>query len=52
MVIWIGNASPGPEREGNWLPAPAAPFALFMRAYLPRPELLLGYYRMPALEVV
>lgn len=52
LDIWIGNASPGPEREGNWLPAPAAPFALFMRAYLPKPELLQGYYRMPALQVV
>ena len=52
LDIWIGHDSPGAEREGNWLPAPAAPFALFMRAYLPRPELLLGYYRMPALAVV
>jgi hypothetical protein len=52
LDIWIGNASPGPEREGNWLPAPTAPFALFMRAYLPKPELLQGYYRMPPLEVV
>lgn len=52
LDIWIGHASPGPEREGNWLPAPAAPFALFMRAYLPKAELLQGYYRMPALEVV
>lgn len=52
LDIWIGHESPGPDREGNWLPAPAAPFALFMRAYLPKPELLQGYYRMPALEVV
>lgn len=52
LDIWIGHDSPGEDREGNWLPAPAAPFALFMRAYLPRPELLQGYYRMPALEVV
>lgn len=51
LDIWIGHASPGAERESNWLPAPAAPFALFMRAYLPKPELLQGYYRMPALEV-
>lgn len=51
LDIWIGNRSPGPERESNWLPAPAAPFALFMRAYLPKPELLQGYYRMPPLQV-
>ena len=51
LDIWIGHDSPGPAREGNWLPAPAAPFALFMRAYLPKPELLQGYYRMPPLQV-
>ena len=51
LDIWIGHESPGAEREGNWLPAPAAPFALFMRAYLPKPELLQGYYRMPPLQI-
>jgi hypothetical protein len=51
LDIWIGHDSPRRERESNWLPAPAAPFALFMRAYLPRPELLQGYYRMPALQI-
>jgi hypothetical protein len=47
LDIWIGHESPGAERESNWLPAPAGPFALFMRAYLPRPELLDGRYRLP-----
>lgn len=51
LDIWIGHENPGADREGNWLPAPAAPFALFMRAYLPKPELLQGYYRMPPLAV-
>ncbi|MDP1737676.1 MAG: DUF1254 domain-containing protein [Caulobacter sp.] len=48
LDLWIGHESPGLERESNWLPAPAGPFALFMRAYLPRPELLDGRYRLPA----
>jgi hypothetical protein len=51
LDIWIGHESPGAAREGNWLPAPAGPFALFMRAYLPKPELLQGYYRMPPLQI-
>lgn len=51
LDIWIGHDSPGEGREGNWLPAPAGPFALFMRAYLPRPELLRGYYRMPPVRL-
>ena len=50
LDIWIGAASPGPERESNWLPAPEGPFALFMRAYLPRPELLDGRWRLPPVE--
>ncbi|MFZ5720902.1 MAG: DUF1254 domain-containing protein [Pseudomonadota bacterium] len=50
--IWIGHESPGAEREGNWLPAPAGPFALFMRAYLPKPELLDGRYRLPPVEAI
>lgn len=47
LDIWIGHASPGAERESNWLPAPEGPFALFMRAYLPKVELLEGGYRLP-----
>jgi len=50
LDIWIGAASPGAERESNWLPAPETPFALFMRAYLPRPELLDGRWRLPPVE--
>lgn len=48
LDLWIGHADPGPDRESNWLPAPAGPFALFMRGYLPRAELLDGRYRLPA----
>lgn len=52
LDIWIGSASPGEDRESNWLPAPEGPFALFMRTYLPKPELLDGVYRLPPVEVV
>ena len=47
LDIWIGHDNPGAEREANWLPAPAGPFALFLRAYLPKRELLDGEYRLP-----
>jgi hypothetical protein len=50
LDIWISHEDPGPERAGNWLPAPAGPFALFMRAYVPKAELLNGRYRLPAVE--
>jgi hypothetical protein len=46
--IWIGRTDPGGARTANWLPAPRqGAFALTMRAYLPRPELLSGAYRLP-----
>ncbi len=52
LDIWIGHENPGPERESNWLPAPAGPFTLNLRAYLPRSPLLVGQYRLPPLQVV
>ena len=47
LDIWMGHEDPGPDRRPNWLPAPAGPFALFMRAYLPKPALLDGEFRLP-----
>jgi hypothetical protein len=48
LDIWIARADPGGERAGNWLPAPAqGPFTVSFRAYLPRPELMDGRYRLP-----
>lgn len=48
LDIWIGRADPGGDRTANWLPAPkTGPFSLFLRAYLPKPELLDGRFRLP-----
>ena len=53
LDIWIGRSDPGGARTANWLPAPVkGPFALTLRAYLPRPELLSGAYRLPAIVQV
>lgn len=53
LDLWIGRADPGGERTANWLPAPkAGPFALFLRAYLPRAEFLDGRFRLPAVVKV
>jgi len=49
LDLWIGRADPGGDRTANWLPAPkAGPFALYLRAYLPKPELLDGRFHLPA----
>lgn len=39
-----------PQGAANWLPAPSGNFALMMRAYLPRPEMLDGRFRYPGIE--
>jgi hypothetical protein len=53
LDIWIGRSDPGGARTANWLPAPEkGPFALTLRAYLPRPELLSGAYRLPVIVQV
>jgi len=47
LDIWIGHDDPGPERQANWLPAPAGSFTVTLRAYLPGRSLLSGDYRLP-----
>ena len=50
LRLRIGNTRPDDDQLGNWLPSPAGPFALFMRAYLPRRALLSGRYRLPPVQ--
>jgi hypothetical protein len=47
VTFCVQNQSPGPEREANWLPAPAGPFALVLRLYWPRPDALNGQWQAP-----
>jgi hypothetical protein len=51
LDIWISRGDPGGERTANWLPAPPTTekFAIMLRAYLPRAELLDGRYLLPPL---
>ncbi len=35
LTIYVQKESPGPDREANWLPAPAGLFYLALRAYAP-----------------
>jgi hypothetical protein len=50
LDIVIQRANPGPEREANWLPAPAGPLGVTMRLYAPRPEALNGTWAPPPLD--
>ena len=43
VTLYISATSPGKELESNWLPAPAGPFYLVMRLYLPKAEAFDGW---------
>ena len=52
LDIYIQHASPGPNKESNWLPAPSGPFYLVVRAYWPQESLLNGSWVPPAVQMV
>jgi hypothetical protein len=47
LDLYFQNASPGPDKEANWLPAPKGPFDLTMRLYAPRSDALTGKWGPP-----
>lgn len=53
--LYIQNKSPGPDKEANWLPAPADKFILMLRLYWPNPDdpsILDGSWTIPAVKKV
>jgi hypothetical protein len=52
LDLHFQHASPGAERESNWLPAPADAFNLTMRLYYPRRQVLDGTWAPPAVKRV
>lgn len=57
LTLYIQKASPGRDRESNWLPAPDGPIYLVMRLYWPRtqpPSILpagQGTWKPPGIEI-
>jgi hypothetical protein len=48
--IYVQHESPGPDKESNWLPAPAGEFILMLRMYWPDeadPSILNGTWTIP-----
>jgi hypothetical protein len=49
--LYLQHESPGPDKESNWLPAPAGKFLLMLRMYWPdesEPSVLDGTWTIPA----
>ncbi len=47
LDLYFQNASPGADKEANWLPAPSGPFTLTMRLYAPKTDALTGAWNPP-----
>ena len=52
LDIFVQAASPGKDKEANWLPAPPDIFQPTMRIYSPRPEVLDGTWSPPPFQKV
>lgn len=47
LDLYFQNASPGKDKEQNWLPSPTGPYTLTMRLYAPKQAALTGKWNPP-----
>jgi hypothetical protein len=50
LDLYFQHASPGAEKESNWLPAPSDDFNLTMRVYSPKGQVTDGRWAPPAVQ--
>jgi hypothetical protein len=50
LTLYIGSASPGKDKETNWLPAPKEPISLYLRAYWGKQGILDGSWKPPVIK--
>ncbi|RIX79057.1 DUF1254 domain-containing protein [Acidovorax cavernicola] len=50
LDLYIQHASPGEDKTSNWLPAPAGPFSMNLRLYVPQAPALDGRWAPPVLQ--
>jgi hypothetical protein len=50
LTMYVQNASPGQDKETNWLPSPKENFSLYIRAYWPKAEIAEGKWTPPRIE--
>src|SRR5262249_38934681 len=52
LTLYLGNKSPGKDKEANWIPAPADEFSLWLRAYWPEQAMLDGSWKPPEIRKI
>jgi hypothetical protein len=52
LTIYLGNKSPGKDKEANWLSAPAGSFSVWLRTYWPDQAILDGTWKPPVIKMV
>jgi hypothetical protein len=52
VTISMQTSAPGPDKESNWLPAPAGKFRPILRMYQPQKAILDGTYVLPPVRKV
>ncbi len=52
LTLYAGAASPGADKESNWLPAPNDNFSLFIRAYWGKQGIRDGSWKPPVIRKV
>ncbi|WP_353064616.1 DUF1254 domain-containing protein [Tunturibacter psychrotolerans] len=50
LTIYVQNASPGADKQDNWIPAPKDNFSLYIRAYWPKEEITSGKWIPPLVK--
>jgi hypothetical protein len=48
--LYLQKDNPGPEKESNWLPAPAGKFVLMFRFYWPEETIINGTWQPPVVQ--
>jgi hypothetical protein len=47
LTIYLGNESPGADKESNWVPTPRGNFSIWLRTYWPDQAVLNGTWKPP-----
>ncbi|MFI8720022.1 DUF1254 domain-containing protein [Stenotrophomonas sp. NPDC077464] len=50
LTLYLSHASPGKDKESNWLPTPSGPYSAIGRVYGPSRAAIDGQWNLPPLE--